>query len=122
MIKKIPAQFVGFFVSLLLLMPAAASAWTAGKNNASNVGLPKGSIYEIISATLGWLLGIFGFIAIIGFVIAGIFYLTAAGDEGQAEKGKEGMKYSIIGVIVALMGYVIIQAVDRWLGGINTMF
>lgn len=124
MLKKMQTQFFGFLGSLLLLMPAmvSATAWSAGKSNAQGVGLPGGAIYQIISTTLSWLLGIFGFIAIIGFVIAGIFYLTAAGDEGQAEKGKEGMKYSIIGVIVALMGWVIVQAVDRWLSGTNNSF
>ena len=124
MLKKMQTQFFGMLGSLLLLMPTMVSAtsWSAGKSNAQGVGLPGGSIYQIISATLAWLLGIFGFIAIIGFVIAGIFYLTAAGDEGQAEKGKEGMKYSIIGVIVALMGWVIVQAVDRWLSGTNNSF
>ena len=124
MLKKMQTQFFGFLGSLLLLMPVmvSATAWSAGKSNAQGVGLPGGAIYQIISTTLSWLLGIFGFIAIIGFVIAGIFYLTAAGDEGQAEKGKEGMKYSIIGVIVALMGWVIVQAVDRWLSGTNNSF
>ena len=56
----------------------------------------------------------------IGFVIAGILYLTAAGNESQAEKAKNAMTYSIIGVIVALVGYVIIQAVSAWLGTSTT--
>lgn len=124
MLKKIQGHVFGLLGTVLLLMPTlvSATAWSAGKRNASGVGLPDGAIYEIISSTLSWLLGIFGFIAIIGFVVAGIFYLTAAGDEGQAEKGKNGMKYSIIGVIVALMGWVVIQAVDRWLSGTNNSF
>lgn len=125
MLKKIKAQIAGLVVSgvvFFLPMFASASAWSAGKSNAQGVGLPGGAIYQIISTTLSWLLGIFGFIAIIGFVVAGIFYLTAAGDEGQAEKGKNGMKYSIIGIIVALMGWVVVQAVDRWLSGTNNAF
>ncbi len=125
MIKKMREQFLGVLGGVLVFMSMAASAnaaWEAGKKNSKDVGLPGGAIYQIISSTLSWLLGIFGFIAIIGFVVAGIFYLTAAGDEGQAEKGKNGMKYSIIGVIVALMGWVIVQAVDSWLKGTNNAF
>lgn len=104
------------------LLVSGTSAWQAGKLNAQGVGLPGGHIYQIISTTLSWLLGIFGFIAIIGFVIAGIMYLTAAGDDGAMEKGKNGMKFSIIGVIVALMGWVIVQAVDLWLSGTSNAF
>ena len=108
---------------LLLLVPAVASAqltqgnWTTrGATNAGSTGLPTGSIYQIISSTLSWLLAILGFIAVMGFVISGILYLTAAGNETQIEKAKNAMTYSIVGVIVALMGYVIIQAVAAWLG------
>jgi hypothetical protein len=64
---------------------------------------------------MDWILGLLGFIAIIGFVISGILYLTAAGNDGQIKTAKEAMKWSIVGVIVALMGYVIVQAVDVWL-------
>ena len=113
---------------LLLLAPAIASAqapvlpggggWTGrGNPNAAASELKGTSIYDIIAATLGWLLAILGFIAVMGFVISGILYLTAAGNETQIEKAKNAMTYSIIGVIVALMGYVIITAVSAWLGG-----
>lgn len=81
----------------------------------SNFGLPTGTITGIVSAFVMWILALFGFIGIIGFVISGIMYLLAAGDEGQAEKAKEAMKYSIIGVIVGLIGYVVLQAVNTWL-------
>lgn len=90
----------------------AATPWEAGMTNAKGAGLPDSTLYNIISSTLQWLLAILGFIAIIAFVIAGLLYLTAAGDEGQAERAKDAMKYSIIGVLVALVGYVAIQAIN----------
>ncbi|QQS21084.1 MAG: hypothetical protein IPL87_00920 [Candidatus Moraniibacteriota bacterium] len=82
---------------------------------AATSNLPDAGIYEIVAATMDWLLAILGFIAIIGFVIAGIMYLTAAGNDGQIKNAKQAMFYSIVGVIVALVGYVVIQAVDLWL-------
>lgn len=83
-------------------------------------GLPDSPIYDIIAGAMDWLLAILGFIAIIGFVISGILYLTAAGNDGQIKFAKEAMKWSIVGVIVALMGYVIILAVDAWLSAETT--
>ena len=77
--------------------------------------LPGASLSEIVSGTMDWLLAIVGFIAIIGFVISGIMYLTAAGNDSQIKTAKEAMKWSIVGVIVALVGYVVILAVDMWL-------
>lgn len=106
-----------FGVSAFLLgLPVMVSAqWTQGITEAGSMGLPQGTVYEIIANLLSWLLAILGFIAIIGFVISGLMYLTASGDEGQAEKAKNAMKYSIIGIIVGLIGYVAVQAIDALL-------
>lgn len=89
---------------------------------ANPYGLPQGSILGIASNLLFWLLAIFGVLGILGFVISGIFYLVSAGDEGMAEKGKEGMKYSIIGVIIGLSGFLIMQAVAALLSGSSSRF
>ena len=61
---------------------------------------------------MNWLMVVFGSIAIIAFVVSGIQYLTAAGDEKGLETAKRNMTYSIIGVIVALSAFVIIKAID----------
>lgn len=129
--QKLRKLAFGAVNGLVLLAPAAAlassppstNAWSGrGVTNVSGTGLSGGSIYNIISQTLAWLLGILGFIAVIGFVISGILYLTAAGNDTQLEKAKNAMTYSIVGVIVALMGWVIVQAVNTWLGGSNNSF
>lgn len=73
--------------------------------------LPSGTISGIIGNILSWLLGILGIIGVLGFVISGIIYLISAGDEKMVEKAKAAMKWSIVGVIVGLMGLVVIKAV-----------
>ena len=106
--------------SSFLLLPVIVSAqWTVDDKGS---GLPGGSIYEIIRNIMMWLLALVGIIGVIGFVIAGILYLIAAGDSSKAETAKNAMTYSIIGVIVALMGFVIIQAVDMMLKAGSTRF
>ena len=106
------------FFGGLNLFPDPMATTTETKSyleGGSTSELPSGSIYGIVSGTMDWLLAIVGFLAIIGFVISGILYLTAAGDDKQIGTAKTAMKYSIVGVIVALVGYVVIQAVDLWL-------
>ena len=104
----------------ILVAPVAASAqWSKTSPDAS---LPTGSLFDIIKNIMNWLLGILGFIAIIGFVISGIMYLTAAGDEAAQKKAKAQMLWSITGVIVALIGWVIVTAVQALLGGGSAKF
>lgn len=114
--------FYSALAFVLLLMPTLANAqWqggsNAGFNNAQNSALPKGTIIGIIQTAMNWLLAILGFIGIIAFVIAGILYLTAAGDEKKVGTAKSAMTAAITGIIVALIGFVIIQAVDTFLDG-----
>ena len=114
--KKIKQAVYALFAVALATAPTMAGAqWNLGKSNAGSAQLPRATIFDIIGNTMNYLLAILGFIGIIGFVISGILYLTAAGDETQIEKAKGAMMYSIIGVIVALIGFVVIQAVNTWL-------
>ena len=105
--------------SAALLLPALAFGQFTPPDDTN---LPSGSIFEIINNIMKWLLGLISFIAIIGFVIAGILYLTAAGDEKRIESAKKAMVYSIVGVVVALVGLVILLAAQKMLGGDDTQF
>lgn len=123
LLKKISSFLL--YVTFILVPTAVSAQWSTtgngadGYSNAASGGLPNQTIYNIISNTLSWLLAVFGFIAIVGFVISGIQYLTAAGNDSQIETAKTNMKYSIVGVIVGLMGFVLVRAIDSWLSGGN---
>ena len=99
----------------MLTLPALVKAQALQIEGASN--MPQGTLFEIIQNLMRWILGIVGFVAIIGFCIAGILYLTSAGDDERQKSAKSAMVYSIIGVIVALAGYVIWNAALGLLDG-----
>ncbi|HWQ59633.1 MAG TPA: pilin [Candidatus Fimivivens sp.] len=89
---------------------------TSYSSVATTGGLTQNSIGAILTTVMNWVLGILGVGAIISFVIAGILYLTAAGDESKTEKAKNLMTYAIIAIIVALVGWVVINTVVSLLG------
>lgn len=110
-------------VMALVVAPSVAlGQWDTGLSNAQTAGTPGGKIVDIIKTIMNYLLGILGFLGIIGFVISGIMYLVSAGDESGIERAKTAMVYSIVGVIVALIGFVIIRAVDALLRASGTSF
>ncbi|PIP27487.1 MAG: hypothetical protein COX30_01650 [Candidatus Moranbacteria bacterium CG23_combo_of_CG06-09_8_20_14_all_39_10] len=82
-----------------------------------NTGLSDAPIKNILVNLLKWLLMISGVIALIGFAISGIQYITAAGDDDLMSAAKRNLTYSVIGVIVILGSFVIIQAIDVALQG-----
>jgi hypothetical protein len=101
---------------LILIFPSVVLAqWDV--NNLSKFQLPGTPIYEIISRIMLWLLAIVGIVCVIGFIIAGFLYFTAAGDEDQANRAKRAMMYSVIGIVVALSGLVMINFAVNLLKG-----
>lgn len=84
-----------------------------------STNLPSGSIFGIIENIMNWILGLVGIIGVIGFAIAGILYLTAAGDDDRIKTAKSAMMYAIIGIIVALVGLVAIRAARGLLNAQN---
>lgn len=83
----------------------------------TGLGLPTGTVYGIIATILVWLLMLFGFLGILGFVISGIMYIISAGNDDLSKQAKKGMLNSIIGIIVGLSGYIVMQLVSGILGG-----
>lgn len=106
--------FLSFvFLSIFFAPSVFAGGWNV--NALSGFGLPGGSIIGIVASIFAWISGVLFFSSLIAFAVSGIMYLTAAGDDGQIEKAKKAMKYSIIGTIVGLSGFVVVQAVDLML-------
>lgn len=100
-------------LTIALTLPVAASAQFA---QPAGTNLPSSSVYSIISNVMYWLLAIVGIVGVIGFAIAGLLYLTAAGDDSKIGTAKNAMLYSIIGVIVALAGLVALSFANNLLG------
>ena len=104
---------IGTAISAALL---TAPVMVMGQSWAPDADLPSASITDIMRGVMRWILIIVGIMGVIGFAIAGIMYLTAAGDEDRIKSAKSAMIYSIVGIIVALLGLVIMNAAYRMLG------
>jgi hypothetical protein len=88
----------------------------------TTTGLSDASIGRILSNLFVWLMAVFMILGVMAFVISGIQYLVSAGDEGMIETAKRNAKWSLVGVIVGLSGYVIIQAISTALSGQGFFF
>ena len=119
-LTKIFSVVSSAFVLAIAFAQTAFGQWNPGYY--AGTGLPSNQLSTIIANIAFWLLAVFGFIAVIGFVISGITYLVSTGDEDTQERAKRAMMYSITGVVVGLAGLVVIYAVDMFLRGGGTGF
>jgi hypothetical protein len=118
--KKIIILSIGFSLFFLNMGNSANAQWNIG--DIDEFGLPDAETTSIIENIAFWLLGLLAFFGVIGFIISGIMYLVSTGNEEMITKAKKYMMYSIVGVIVGLSGYVIIQAVGIMLSASSVYF
>ena len=64
-----------------------------------------------LGAILRGLVLVLGAIAAVFFVYGGITYLTAAGNEEQAKKGKTILLQAVIGLILITLAFVLVNAI-----------
>lgn len=101
---------IGIFVSL----PVKAN-WQEGINSAGGFGLPENTPSGILENIIGWLLFITSFIAVLAIIVSGLTILLSGGNKELVDKGKKGVQYSVMGLAIILLAYVIISVVDSLL-------
>lgn len=80
------------------------------QKGADDVGASgEASLGERIQSVVNILLYILGAIAVIMIVIGGIRYATSNGDSGSIKSAKDTILYAVIGLVVAILAYAIVN-------------
>lgn len=67
------------------------------------------SISLTIRNIIGILLYVAGIISVIVIVVSGFRYVTSNGDAAAASRAKNGIVYALIGLVIAVMAYAIVN-------------
>lgn len=82
--------------------------------NAAICQTKTGLISGILQSVINTMIFLAGSIAVIMVVVGGIRYITSDGDPGAATKAKNTIIYALVGVVVAIMSYSIVNfVIDR---------
>ena len=74
-------------------------------------GDTKDTSGTLITKVINVMLFIIGVLSVIMIVYGGILYVISAGDSGRVSKAKNTIMYAIVGLIVALLAYAIVNFV-----------
>jgi len=114
----------GLIVAPLTLVATPAGVYAANKDEVQNgVNAIGGNDVEnksdkfgvFIENIINILLFLIGAIAVIMIIVGGIRYTTSGGDANQAKSAKDTILYAIIGLVVAMMAYAIVNWVIKQL-------
>ncbi|MBR3252695.1 hypothetical protein IKF84_01315 [Candidatus Saccharibacteria bacterium] len=90
--------------------------WAVGGNTANTKidDLPDegnsdlwGNIKNIINAVIG----VLGIVCVVVIIIGGINYMTSSGDAGKVKKAKDTILYGVIGLVVCVLAFAIVNFV-----------
>ena len=65
------------------------------------------NVTNIINAIIGAL----GIVAVIVIIIGGVNYMTSSGDAGKVKKAKDTIMYGIIGLVICVLAFAIVNFV-----------
>ena len=87
------------------------TATTADMKNKSIAG--EGGLISILINFLLWAVGI---LSVVMIIFSGFRYITSAGDAAKTKSAQTALTYSIVGLIVAVLAWVIVRMVLKQFG------
>ena len=87
------------------------TATTADMKNKSIAG--EGGLISILINFLLWAVGI---LSVAMIIFSGFRYITSAGDAAKTKSAQTALTYSIVGLIVAVLAWVIVKMILRQFG------
>ena len=92
----------------------AAGAACAAPDGAKTELFGSGSIFNTVTNTLIFIVGA---VSVIVLIIAGLRYVLSAGNASAVTAAKDTILYAVIGIVVALLSYALVNFVLTRLGG-----
>jgi multisubunit Na+/H+ antiporter MnhB subunit len=69
------------------------------------------SLISTINTIINVIIGVLGLTAVIIIVLGGVQFVTSTGDPGKVKKAKDTILYGIIGLVVAILAFAIVNFV-----------
>ena len=69
------------------------------------------TLKDDITRILNWVIGALGIVAVIVIIIGGVKYMTSSGDAGKVKSAKDTILYGIIGLIICVLAFAIVNFV-----------
>ncbi len=117
--KRLTQGLAKILFAVTVLVPQAVFAG-AGLGT-STLPLPENlpaqtNFVDLLSFIINFFLGLVGTIAILMLIYGGFLYLTSGGGE-NTKKAKNTIMYAIIGIVVILLSYAIVNTITGSLAG-----
>ncbi len=94
-----------------LLMSDASAQVSSGINAATTSEMQGKSVNSTVGSIVNILLWVVGILSVTMIVWSGFKYITSAGDTSKLASAKSTLIYAVVGLIIAIMAYAIVNFV-----------
>ena len=102
----------------VLLLPVVAQA-ISFEDPSTSLGLGTADLKDTVINIINWVLGLLGIIAVIMILYGGFMWLTAGGNEDKVGSAKKIISAAVIGLIIVLLAWAIVNFVLRTAGNVT---
>ncbi len=102
---------IAFFTAVTIALPLAAAHAISYIDPAQSLGLGTADLKTTVVNIINWVLGLLGIIAVVMILYGGFVWLTASGNEENVTKAKNVLSAAIIGLVIILLAWAIINYV-----------
>ena len=75
------------------------------------VGDKGNTLWDDIKNIINAVIGVLGIVCVIVIIIGGINYMTSSGDAGKVKKAKDTILYGVIGLVICVLAFAIVNFV-----------
>lgn len=86
----------------------AATYTTSGQEKATG---DNRDLMTMINTIINGALGVIGIVAVVIIIFGGVQYTTSAGDAAKVTKAKNTILYGVVGLVIALLAFAIVNFV-----------
>lgn len=80
-------------------------------------GMTQEGLSSVIGTIINFVLGIVGMICVVIIIVGGITYATSQGDAGKVSKATKTLLYGVVGLVVCLLAFAIVNFVLDGISG-----
>ena len=75
--------------------------------NPNEIGVPKVQAGTAITGILNTVYFAAGIVAVIVIIVSGFFYVLSNGDASKIKRAKDGILYSVVGLVIVMSAFLI---------------
>ena len=99
--------------SLLMIQPAMAVSCPEGsiRGSANTLAEEGGDLMSMLQTIINVVITVLGLVAVAIVILGGVGYSTSQGDPAKATKAKNTILYGIVGLVISLLAFAIVNFV-----------